>query len=144
MSLQLINSNHTSGSETSELEAALGRLIEAKSAIGCPDGVLVRARDYYRLVREANELRRLQALADARLLGDAADRPPARPWTVSEMAKQLGLSPAAVRRRKSKWAFTRCVAHENCRGGTRGCDLRFVAAEASSWVNSQRRRGAAR
>jgi hypothetical protein len=134
MQVELVNSNHTSGSEASELEAAFARLAEARAAVGCPDCLLIRPRDLERLLRDQTAF---QALQRALLLGGADSHPP-RFWTVPQMAKQLALSPAAVRRRSRKWSFTRCVAHENCRGGRRGCDLRFEAQAAAAWVNSRR------
>ena len=152
MSLQLTNSNHTSASDASliepaelqRLEADLAELQRLKAAVGCPDGALIPQRAHLRLVADQIELRRLHALADAGLMGGTADRDgPPRLWTVAELAKQLALSPAAVRRRARGWSFTRCVAHGSCRGGQRGCDLRFIAKEAAAWVNSQRRLRAA-
>jgi hypothetical protein len=143
MTLELVNSNHNSECDASELLAAHERLAEARAAIGCPDGLLIRPHELEALRRDRTELRRLHALADVRLLGGASDGPP-RVWTVPQMAKQLALSPAAVRRRARDWSFTRCVAHGSCRGGQRGCDLRFVANDAAAWVNSQRRQRAAR
>jgi AraC-like DNA-binding protein len=137
MSLQLVNSNHTSESETSELEAAeaaVARLAEALAAVGCPDCLVIRPHDYERLLRDQTEL---LALKRALLLGGTDSKPP-QLWKVPQMAKELGLSESAVRRRARTWSFTRCIAHGNCRGGRRGCDLRFVAKDAAAWVNRQR------
>jgi hypothetical protein len=133
MQVELINSNHTSESEASELEAAFARLAEARAAVGCPDCLLIRPRDMERLLRDQTAF---QALQRALLLG--ADANPPRLWTVADMAKQLALTRAVVRRRAREWSFTRCVAHGNCRGGRRGCDLRFVAKDAAAWVSRQR------
>jgi hypothetical protein len=133
MQVELINSNHTSESEASELEAAFERLAEARAAVGCPDCLLIRPRDMERLLRDQTAF---QALQRALLLG--ADANPPRLWGVAEMAKQLAMSQAAVRRRARDWSFTRCVAHGNCRGGRRGCDLRFIAKDAAAWVSRKR------
>jgi hypothetical protein len=65
---------------------------------------------------------------------------------VRQLAKQAGISEKAARRLARK-LLTVCVAPAHCcacSDGTRGCDLRFIAKEADAWVNSQRRRRAAR
>lgn len=61
-------------------------------------------------------------------------------WNVAQMAKHLGVGESFVRRHSREWDFTFCAAHAKCRGGTRGCDLRFTASEASEWINQKRSR----
>lgn len=135
MQLELTNSNHNSESETSEWARA------PMAAVAAGKAVVVASSLWRSVVMDAAALREMRALAGAGLLGPNVTKPP-RLWTVADMAKQLALSPAAVRRRARQWAFTRCVAHQGCHGGGCGCDLRFIAKEADAWVNSQRRRAA--
>jgi hypothetical protein len=140
MLVQQVNSNHTSESEASELEAALARLAEAKAAIGAADAVMVRASLWASVLADADRWRNAQASTAA------ADSKPQRLWTARQLAKQAGISEKAARGLARKLPAV-CVAPSHCcacLGGTRGCDLRFIANEADAWVNSQRRRRAAR
>lgn len=139
MQLELTNSlNHNSESETSEWARA------PWAAVAAGNAVVVASSLWQSVVNDAAALREMRAMASAGLLGSPNLSKPPRAWTVHEMAKQIGMSESAVRRRARKWDFTRCVAHIGCRGGTRGCDLRFVAEDAARWVNVQRRQRAAR
>lgn len=143
MELELSNSNHTFGSEASELERACARARAALTAICAGDAVVVAPRLWASVVADASRWR--EAAGSPAAAPDADSRPP-RLWTVRELAKQAGISEKAARHLARK-LLTVCVAPSHCcgcLGGTRGCDLRFVAAAASAWVNAQRRQRAAR
>jgi len=141
MQQELINSNHTPESEASRLEQLLGELRRLLAELGCPDCVVIEPRLYASIVEDAAALRHLpDVLRELRLLKSKS----LNLWTVPEMAKQAAMSESAVRRRARAWRFTRCVAHENCRGGSCGCDLRFVAKDAADWVNSLRHKRSGR
>ena len=144
MQEELANSNH----KFSEVATAVSAVVrvhcdaaEALAAVCGPDLLIATGEDCRRINADLCELRRFRELADKRWLeGHArmADEKPRRAWRVPEMAKQLGLSEGAVRRRARSWPFSYCATHANCLRGTRGCDLRFVASEASAWVARQR------
>jgi len=147
MPIELVNSNHNSNHAATVSSADEPQLLERLGELYGTFSLFTGEQDR-QLCVDLNELRRLRALADERFFQadehiDKDQRPP-RLWTVADMAKQLALSRAAVRRCARRLPFTLCVAHQNCRGGQRGCDLRFVAADASAWVNSQRQRTAKR
>jgi hypothetical protein len=134
MLLQQVNSNHTSGSETSGLEAAIARARDALAAIGAGDAVVVAPGLWASAVADASRWRDAQASA-------ASDSKPPRLWTARELAKQAGISEKGARALARKLEAI-CVAPSHCcgcRGGTRGCDLRFVAKEAAAWVSQRRR-----
>lgn len=140
---ELPNSNHTSGSEASELERACVAARAALAAIGAGDAVVVAPGLWASVVADAFRWRAAAGSPAAAL--DADSRPP-RLWTVRELAKQAGISEGAARRLARK-LLTVCVAPAHCCGcvgGTRGCDLRFIAKETAAWVNSQRRSRVAR
>ena len=133
MLLQQVNSNHTSESEASELEAALARLAEAKAAIGAAGAVMVRASLWASVVADWRNAQASTAASDSK---------PPRLWTARQLAKQAGISEKAARGLARKLPAV-CVAPSHCcacLGGTRGCDLRFVAKEADAWVSQRRQR----
>jgi hypothetical protein len=138
MLLELNNSNHNSESDTSEWAQA------SMAAVAAGKAVVIASSIWQSVVKDAADLREMRALSAAGLLGSPNCAKPARLWSVREMAKQIGMSESRVRRHARKWDFTCCVAHLHCRGGTRGCDIRFVAEHAARWLNEQRRRRAAR
>jgi hypothetical protein len=114
------------------------------AAVAAGKAVIVASSIWQSVVNDAAALREMRALAGAGLLGSPNVTKPARLWSVREMAKQIGMSESRVRRHARKWDFTRCVAHLRCRGGTRGCDLRFVAQDAAHWLNVRRQQRAGR
>lgn len=144
MQQELANSNHKASETATAISAAVRvhcDAAEALAAVCGPDVLIATGEDCRRINAELCELRRLHQLADERWLeGHArvADEKPRRAWRVPEMAKQLGLSERAVRRRARGWRFTYCATHENCVHGTRGCDLRFPASQAAAWVVQHR------
>jgi AraC-like DNA-binding protein len=138
MQLELNNSNHNSDSKTSESASA------PVAAVAAGKAVIVASYIWDSVIKDAAAIREMRALARAGLLDCPNVTKPARLWTVREMAKQIGMSESRVRRHARKWAFTRCVAHFRCRGGTRGCNLRFVAEDAMHWLDVQRQRRAGR
>lgn len=140
MQVELTNSNHTSGSEASELGRACARARAALAEIGASDAVVVAPALWASVVADASRWRDAQASA-------APDSTQPRLWTVRQLAKQAGISEKAARRLARKMQMVICVAPSHCcacPGGTRGCDIRFIARDAAAWVNSQRRQRAAR
>lgn len=143
MQQELVNSNHTSNSKASPLSPAEADALERLSAFG--PYVLYSGDDLRRLTEEQIELRRLRALADERCLRaddpDSASTEPPRLWTVKQMAKAMHLSEGRIRRLARDWPSAICVAHCcGCRGGTRGCELRFLAEATSAWLSGRRKR----
>ena len=151
MSNELVRSNHkptlqASPSPDAEF-AAMFAASDVLSRAGLATHLIATGEALERLNRDVAEARRFRAIADERFLLGAegrADSTPPRLWNVPMMAKQLGVSADVVRRRARKWSFALCVTHDACHGGNRGCDLRFRAAEAATWVNAQRRQGVRR
>lgn len=95
--------------------------------------------------RKLYEHRLLYAIADERWRDDCRDGSKSasvlpKCWDVRMLAKQLGVHVDTVRRwtRQGKFSFALCVTHPHCRGGTRGCDLRYIANEAHAWVIGRR------
>lgn len=137
---ELINSNHSSDQKAILLDACW-RAGDILVAAGVKEYVILVDENVREFGRDVNELRRFRALADERFLSapqGQVDKNPPKLWDVAMMAKQFGLSADTVRRRARGWSFTRCVAHPKCNGGTRGCDIRFIAAEAAEWLNGKR------
>jgi hypothetical protein len=148
MDNQLISSNHSSLPNAIKRPGivdpiAVAHLAAAEilSAVGIQEILIATGDSVRELAAEQAELRRLRAIADERFLHGATGRSEDAPslWGVRKMAKQLGLSAEVVRRRAARWSYTLCVAHDGCRGGRRGCDLRFRASEAAAWINAQRK-----
>jgi hypothetical protein len=140
---QLVNTNHNSNHSATASLADEQQLLERLGELYGTFSLFTGEHDR-QLCTDLNELRRLRALADERFLQEDGrtehDKGPPRLWDVRTMAKQLGLADEVVRKRARSWAFTLCVAHQRCRGGTRGCDLRFIAKEAAAWVSARRGR----
>jgi hypothetical protein len=138
---QLANSDHNSGDSATAISVEEARLLERLSEL-YGSFSLYTGEHNRQLGVDLNELRRLRALADERFFHRddriERDKGPPKLWDVRMMAKQLGVAEDVVRRRARSWQFTLCVAHQRCRGGKRGCDLRFIASEAADWVNKQR------
>lgn len=134
MQLELTNSlNHNSASETSEWARA------PWAAVAAGNAVVVASSLWQSVVKDAAALREMRAMAGAGLLGSPNLSEPPRLWTVKQMAKAMGLSEGGVRRLCRAWPFTLCVAHCcACKGGTRGCELRFRAEAASFWLSQRR------
>lgn len=138
MQLELVNSNHTSGSEASELEHACAEARRALAAIGAGEAMVVAPALWESVVADASRWRHESAAP--------SDSKPPRLWTARELAKQAGISEKAARSLARKLP-TVCVAPSHCCGcvgGTRGCDLRFPAPAASAWVNSLRHKRSGR
>jgi hypothetical protein len=139
MQLEVVNPNHTSESDASELERACARARAALAAIGAGDAVVVAPGLWASVVSDASRWRDAQPSA-------ASDSKPPHLWTVRQLAKQAGISEKAARALARKLNVV-CVAPSHCcgcRGGTRGCDLRFLAETASSWLSQRRSKRDAR
>ena len=140
MTVELVNSNHNS--ESGARDDPLAAVLEGLSGLEA------------RLREDLAEVRRLRALAagggpartisrqSAAASDDAAsDSKSPRLWTVRQLAKQMGISEKAARRLARSRLMAVCTAPSHCCGcfgGTRGCDLRFIAADASAWVSRRR------
>jgi hypothetical protein len=148
MQNQLVSSNHSPHQNAIQRSRVVDPITiahlaasEVLSAAGSKDIVIATDESARDLAADLAELRRLRALADERFFESSAvsTHQQASLWDVPKMAKQLGLSACVVRRHAARWSFTLCVAHDACRGGRRGCDLRFRAPDATAWINAQRR-----
>jgi hypothetical protein len=129
MQVELVNSNHNSDSWASELAHTRAAFMRA---LGVSDMVVVNPALWRSVATDAARWRGSAAAADPR---------PPHLWKARDFAKQAGISEKAARALARRLP-TVCVAPSHCcgcRGGTRGCDLRFIAKDAAAWLSQRRR-----
>jgi hypothetical protein len=118
---------------------AVGSLLHAAGEV---ESFITTGEDSREIGRQLNEYRRYCAMADEVWSRGCRGKRQSTSWTIAEFADELAVHHNTVRRRvrRGAYPFVRCVTHANCRGGSRGCDLRANAAEASAWLSQQRKK----